>query len=52
MVDMAKCEDAVQISEGVSTDEIESAMMYYMQSGDKEVTAVVQKFQQQMMVEA
>ena len=52
MVDMAKCEDAVQISEGVSTDEIESAMMYYMQAGDKEVTAVVQKFQQQMMVEA
>ena len=52
MVDMAKCEDAVQISEGVSTDEVEKALLYYFQAGDKEVTDVMQKFQMEMIMEA
>ena len=47
-VDQAKVEDELFICEGVTNDELEEAMMYYMGQQDAEVLAAMGEYMRQM----
>jgi len=48
-IDAAKASDALFIAEGVTNDDIEMTMLYYVNKKDPEVMQIVQQLQAQMM---
>ena len=50
-VDQAKVEDALFINQGVSSDELEESIMYWMQKEDPEVKKAMMAYMMEMQME-
>ena len=51
LVDQAKCDDELFIKEGVTSDELEQSLMFYMSQKDPEVMKVMQQYMMDMQKE-
>lgn len=50
-VDQAKVEDGLFINQGVTSEELEEAIMYFMQKDDPEVKKVMMSYMMEMQME-